>query len=79
VGPLDAVAVAAGEAVFAGRQGLLDDRGADHVDPPRREFDHRGAATGLHPGVEPAPVARVATAHVRSVEGAGTGRTYRVR
>ncbi len=30
------------------------------------------------PGIEPAPVARVATAYVRSIEGAQTGRTYRV-
>lgn len=30
------------------------------------------------PGVEPAPAARVATAYVRSVEGAQTGQVYRV-
>ncbi|MDX3361292.1 short chain dehydrogenase [Streptomyces griseoaurantiacus] len=55
--------------------------------PPRRinvvsptVVEESLAAYGpLFPGVEPAPVSRVATAYVRSVEGAGTGRTYRVR
>jgi len=55
--------------------------------PPRRinvvsptVVEESLAAYGpFFPGAEPAPVSRVATAYVRSVEGAQTGQTYRVR